>query len=136
MFDNCTSPVLASTLDGFVTHQGHRAFHIKDVPGLQGGRHAADIEWIRYLREANETWIFLSGDGRILRNKAEAAALRSAGLIGFVLAPAYQKSPLHLQASTILALWPDILELARRLSPPAMFEIPLGKRKKLKQLAL
>jgi hypothetical protein len=89
-FDNCTSPVFAATLDGFVRSFGHRAYHIKDVPGLKNGRHATDLEWISHLQADNKHWIFISGDGRILKNRAERAALRSAGLHGFVLAPAYQ----------------------------------------------
>jgi hypothetical protein len=31
-FDNCTSPVLASTLDGFIRHRGHSAHHIRTLP--------------------------------------------------------------------------------------------------------
>lgn len=136
LFDNCTPPVLAATLDGFVAHRGHRAFHLKDVPGLPDGRHTADIEWIAHLRREPEEWIFITGDGRVLRNPAERAALRSAGLHGFVLAPAYQRTPIHQMAATIVWKWPEIEELVGLVDAPSMHEIPIGRGRKLRQLPL
>jgi hypothetical protein len=94
-FDNCTSPVFASTLHGFIEHEGHAGFHIRDISALPNGRNSADLDWIEHLRKSNDDWMFISGDGRVLRNSAERAALGSAGLHGFILAPAYQKTPLN-----------------------------------------
>ncbi|WP_166141345.1 hypothetical protein [Methylosinus sp. RM1] len=136
LFDNCTAPVMASTLDGFVSSFGHRAFHIKDAPGLPNGRHASDFEWIDYLRKSPDAWMFVSGDGRILKNAAERAALRSAGLHGFVLAPAYQKTPLHQVAATIVWKWPEIEAVTKLIAPPSMHEIPIGKNVRLRSLPL
>jgi len=136
LFDNCTSPAFASTLDGFISHFGHRAFHIKDVPELPRGRHSSDIEWIEYLGRSKELWIFISGDGRVTKNKAERAALRSAGLHGFILASSYQKSPLHLVAATLVQRWPDIVQVTELLAPPAMHEIPIGKATRLSALPI
>ncbi|WP_308400523.1 PIN-like domain-containing protein [Agrobacterium tumefaciens] len=81
MFDNCTAPLFASTLNGFVSHYGHSAIHIRDVEELPNGRNSSDLEWIEYLQSSNEVWTFISGDGRILKNPAERAALRSAARI-------------------------------------------------------
>jgi hypothetical protein len=86
-FDNCTSPVFASTLNGFIEHDGHSGVHIRDLRGLSNGRNSKDLEWIDFLRQSNDEWMFISGDGRILKNPAERVALRSAGLHGFILAP-------------------------------------------------
>jgi hypothetical protein len=132
-FDNCTSPILAETLDGFVRHEGSAAWHIRDLPGLPNGRHSTDLEWINYLRYQTDLWIFVTGDKRILKNPAERAALRSAGLHGFILAPAYQKSPIHQLASAIIWRWPDISNITKILSAPSMHEIPIGKSTKLNQ---
>nr|WP_206078745.1 hypothetical protein [Mesorhizobium camelthorni] len=134
MFDNCTAPVWASTLHGFISLSGHAASHIKDVKGLPKGRHSADIDWINHLRKSPEGWIFISGDGRILKNAAERAALRSAGLHGFILAPAYQKTPMHQVAATLVWKWPEILQVTELLAAPSMHEIPIGKNTKLRQL--
>ncbi len=45
----------------------------------------ADTEWISVLGKDRPTWVVISGDGRILRNKAERAALREAKLTFFCL---------------------------------------------------
>ncbi len=136
LFDNCTSPVFASTLHGFISHYGHSALHIKDLPGLSKGRNSADLEWIDLLRTAPEIWMFVSGDGRILKNSAERAALRSAGLHGFILASGYQKMALHYTAATLVLRWTDMLHLTDIVSAPSMHEIPVGKHTKLRPLPL
>jgi PIN like domain len=136
LFDNCTSPVWATTLDGFIRAFDHRAFHIKDVPGLPNGRHSSDLEWIRYLLNHPEEWVFITGDSRVMRNAAERAALRSAGLHGFVLAPAYQKSPLHHVAAILVWKWPEIEAVTKLVAAPSMHEIPLGRGSKLRSLPL
>lgn len=102
LFDNCLAPVFAATLDGFISFMGHRSFHIKDVAGLPNGRHSTDLEWIGYLQRHPEIWIFVTGDGRLLKNRAERAALRSANLHGFVLASAHQKTPPHHVAALLV----------------------------------
>ncbi|WP_145316051.1 MULTISPECIES: hypothetical protein [unclassified Rhizobium] len=135
-FDNCTSPVFATTLHGFVQHQGHTAVHIRDVPALPNGRHSTDLEWIDLLRKSNDQWIFISGDGRVLRNSAERAALRSAGLHGFILAPAYQKAPLNQVASILIWRWPEILQITNLLQAPSMHEVPINKSAKLRALPI
>lgn len=136
LFDNCTAPVLATTLDGYIQHEGHRAFHIKDVPSLPNGRNSADLEWIEMLRASTERWMFISGDGRVLKNPAERTALRSAGLHGFILQPAYQKTPLHQVASTLIWKWPEIHKITDLVEAPAMYEISMTRRTGLKSLPL
>lgn len=136
LFDNCTAPLFAAVLDAFVSSSGHRAFHIRDVPGLPNGRRSTDLEWISHLQHQPSVWIFISGDGRVLKNSAERAALRSAGLHGFILAPAYQKTPFNQVAAMILWKWPEIESVANLLEPPSMHEIPIGKSSKLRPLPL
>jgi hypothetical protein len=136
LFDNCTPPRFASTLHGFIQHEDHAAFHIKDVLGLPGGRHAADVDWIEFLRKSNDQWMFISGDSRVLKNPAERAALRSAGLHGFILAPAYQKTPMYQVASLLLWRWPEMLQVTKLLAPPSMHEIPINRTARLRVLPL
>ena len=135
LFDNCTQPVSASTLDGFISHSGHRAFHIKDIKELPRGRHSSDLEWIEFLRSSPDVWIFISGDGRILRNKAERAAVRAARLHGFIMEPAYQKTPEHQVAGMLVWRWPDILRVTELLEP-SIHAIPFGKATKLRAIPL
>lgn len=136
LFDNCTSPVLATTLNGFIGYSGLRAVHIKDLEGLEKGRHSTDLEWIRYLQRHHEDWMFITADQRVLKNAAERAALRSAKLHGFVLAPAYQKTPLHQQAALIVWRWPEIESVTKLVAAPSMHEIPVNKGSKLRSIPL
>ena len=108
--------------------------HIRDLAGLPNGRNSKDVEWIEYLRRSNDHWIFISGDSRILKNPAELAALRSAGLHGFVLAPAYQKTPLHQVASLLVWRWPEIVQITKLIQPPSVHEIPIKKTTRMRVL--
>ncbi len=136
LFDNCTAPLFATTLDGFISAYGHRAFHIKDLRELPNGRNSTDLEWITHLQRRPENWVFITGDSRVLRNPPERAALRSAGLHGFVLAPAYQKTPFHQVTSTIVWKWPEIEAVTKLVAAPSMHEIPIGRGSKLRSLPL
>jgi hypothetical protein len=89
-----------------------------------------------FLRAAEGEWIFVTGDGRVLKNPPERAALRSAGLHGFVLAPAYQKSPLHQVAAMLVWKWPEIEGVTKLLAAPTMHQIAIGKVSKLRALPL
>jgi hypothetical protein len=135
-FDNCTSPVLASTLNGFVAHLGHSAHHIADLTDLPRGRHSADIEWIELLGKDKHVWMVVTGDGRIQKNKAERAAFRAAGLSGFVLAPAYQKTPMNQVASFLLWRWPEMEQLFNLVTGPALHEQPVHRTSKIRQMPL
>ena len=134
LFDNCTPPVFAATLHGFIQHEGHAAHHIKDVSGLPKGRNSTDLEWINLLRQTPERWMFVTGDKRLMKNSAERAALRSAGLHGFILASGYQKTPLHQIASLLVWKWPELLQVTELLSAPTMHEIAIQRGTKLRQL--
>jgi hypothetical protein len=132
-FDNCTSPVLASTLDGFIRHLSHSAHHIKDLPC---GRNATDLEWIKILGADRGLWMVVTGDDRIRKNKAERAAFRSAELSGFVLTPAHQKTPMHQVASFLLWRWREMEQLFGLVGGPAVYELPLSRTSKIRQLPL
>ena len=132
-FDNCTPPVLAWTINGFVAHLGHSAYHIADLPC---GRNATDLEWIELLGKDKQIWMVVTGDDRIRKNKAERAAFRAATLSGFVLAPAYQKTPIHQVASFLLWRWPEMEQLFGLITGPALHELPMNRNSKIRQLPL
>ena len=138
-FDNNTAPVLASTLQGYfvgLPDNEHRALHVRDLQGLPEGRHSKDVAWIAFLSAHADDWIFVTGDLRVTKNAAERQALRAAGLHGFVLSRAYQKTPQNQIASMLLWYWPDIETLFKTVAAPSMYEIPIGRRTKLRQLPL
>ena len=74
-FDNCLAPVFAETLNAFIQREGHSAYHISAIAELPNGRKSKDVEWIDFLRQSRDVWIFITGDGRVMKNPAERAAL-------------------------------------------------------------
>jgi hypothetical protein len=131
-FDNCTSPVLADTLNGFIKHLEHEAVHLRD----RFAPDTPDVEWITTLGEDSETWIVITGDDRIRKNKAERAAYRQAGLRGFVLARAYHTTGHNITASVLVRRWPDIEDVVRRIAPPFLMEMPINYGSRLKSLPI
>ncbi len=132
-FDNCLAPRLASTLDGFISHDGHHAWHMKDVPGLPRGRAASDIEWIEHLKRGKD-WIFFTLDRRILKNPAEKAVLKSAELHGFILASGFMKMRLNETASSVLWKWPEVENIFKSVDP-AIYEIQVSRHANLKPIS-
>jgi PIN like domain len=132
-FDNCTPPFLASALHGFVSHFDHKAFHISQLPC---GRDAEDTEWIKMLADDQSLWMVVTGDDRIRRNRPERTAYREAKLCGFVLAKAYQKTPPHQVASLLLWRWPEMEELFDLVAGPALYEVPISRKGRVRNLPL
>ncbi|MGI4747467.1 MAG: hypothetical protein ACRYFY_15700 [Janthinobacterium lividum] len=132
-FDHCTSPVFASTLDGYLRNTEHSAQHIKDLPC---GPAAADDVWMNMLSMSGDVWVVMTGDGRIQRSKVLREAYRRAGLRGFVLAPAYQKTPVHQTAANLVWRWPEIEVFIGSLRGAALFELPAGRSTKFSALQL
>jgi hypothetical protein len=104
-FDNCTTPVFAATLDALISREGHRARHVRQMSdyGFEAGTDGVD--WIARLGSDGD-WTVITGDQRIRKNLAERTAWIRAGLRGFVLAPAYQKTPINKAAAVLLWRWP------------------------------
>jgi hypothetical protein len=135
-FDNCTSPVFAGTLNALIVPEGNRAHHVRFMPEY-GLRHdTPDVEWIRRLAEDGAEWIVITGDQRIRKNLAERAAWIRAQLKAFVLAPAYQKTPVHQCASTLLWRWPEMEKFISLAAPGSMFEMSINRRTGFKALAI
>lgn len=107
-----------------------------EIEALPKGRNSEDVEWMEYLQKSGEAWIFISADMRIQRNPPERAALRAAGLHGFILARAWEKSELHQTAAMLIWKWPEILQVTQLVAAPSMHEIPIGKNTKLRQLPI
>lgn len=131
LFDNCTSPIMAATLNGFIANDGHRAVHIRELP-LE---HPTDIQWMSYLAESNDDWLVITGDQRIRRNKAEAQAFRRANLRGVVLGAAYQRTPMHRCCAVIVYQWPALFDTVARFEPPFLLEMSINFSGKFRQLS-
>lgn len=89
-----------------------------------GRSNLKDEEWITQLGGEGR-WAVISADMRIAKRRPSRELFIRAGLIGFFLAPALQKRPLHQQAARLLTLWPAIRD-QHRLNANGCFEVPMS----------
>lgn len=86
----------------------------------------SDVEWIKVLAAGDPPWIVVSGDGRILKNKVELAALKEAKLTFFCLSSQWMHMNFYReQAWKFVKAWPAIVENAKG-SSPRIFEVSGG----------
>jgi hypothetical protein len=117
-FDNNLSPYIARALNVLNEPMGHSVVALKD----KFPQNAGDVEWIEGL--ANEGgWVVLTSDYDIVRRGVIKVAWKKAGLIGFVLRPAWQDFGPIEQTSRLLARWPRILEQAKLAAPGSTYEL-------------
>jgi len=77
----------------------------------------ADVDWLRTVGSWTPKPAILCGDGRILKNRAEAQALRDAGLTFFYLAEGWVNLPWAEQVWKMIKVWPSIVADARPRRP-------------------
>lgn len=110
-FDRNISPRLAKMvelfdLDATVTPHDERF-----------AQNAKDIEWIGSLTEDKSQPVVVTGDPRIMQNKAEAQALAGSGLTFFFLWKGFTKLNHEDQTITLLKAWTNIRSKARARRP-------------------
>ena len=128
-FDRCMSPRLANMIQALEI--GHTIRHHDDYGGFD--QNTTDIEWITRLSNDDPLWVVISGDGRILKNQAERAALKEAKLKFFCLARAWPKMPIYEFAWKFIKAWPNIVEHAQH-SSRMIFQISSGSDLKIDPL--
>ncbi len=117
-FDRNMSPRLARMVD--IYERDHSVIHHDD-----DGRFiptTTDIDWIQVLADDRPPWIVLSGDGRILKNRVEAAALNEAKLTFFCMTKTWSHMEIHEYVWKFIKIWPEIVQLAK-VSTPRIFEV-------------
>jgi hypothetical protein len=125
-FDRCMSIRLARMVDIFETDHTVR-HHDEDARFTPTSR---DVEWIEKLAADDPAWIVISGDGRILKSRAERAALLEAKLKFFCLAKAWMNMPFAEYAWKFIRVWPEIVQNATT-SKAKLFEVSGGKALKV-----
>ncbi len=127
-FDNCTSPVLAGALNALLEPDGGSARHITLMNDDRFGGRTKDVDWIDGLAlDRPADWIVITADDTTRKNRAERLAWKRSGLKGFVLARAFQKTPVNQCAAVILWRWPEMEELARAVTGGTLFELPIKR---------
>ena len=98
----------------------HQIIHLRE----KFGPSITDVDWIRDLN-GEGSWIVISGDKRLSRNKAEQAVFRSSRLIAFIFAPGLQKAPLLKKMERLMVMWSRIEQQVGLVGGGAMFEIQM-----------
>jgi hypothetical protein len=127
-FDRCVPIALAKMVSVLET-KFHVIEHHDDCS--QFDTKTTDIEWLRVIGKKNPKPIVLSGDGRILRRRAEAAALREQGLTFFVLGEEFENMPARLQAWKFLKSWVEIIKVCESLQDASIYEVRTGSSQKV-----
>jgi predicted nuclease of predicted toxin-antitoxin system len=123
IFDHNLSPRLARSLQALMGDR-YEIVALRDKYPVD----IKDIDLINRL-SLEGTWVFVSGDRRITRNKAEKAVFRSSKLIGMFLSSGLYKAPVRKQAERLIGLWETIETVSKSVSGGAMFEIPMKSQK-------
>jgi hypothetical protein len=125
-FDRCTSPRIAHMVDAYET--SHTIRHHDDDSRFS--KSTPDIEWIDAIGREAPPWAVVSGDGRILKNKHELAALRATRMRFFCLSSQWMRMPIHEQAWRFMKVWPQIA-VSALTSRDMLFEVRGGKALKV-----
>lgn len=119
LLDNNLSPHLARALDRLSEPRGVRVYAIVD----RFDASAEDAEWIGELA-ADGDWAIVSQD-RFAKGSLEKEALRSSGLVVFILARGWSKLRYWDKAAAIVRWWPRMLDQAELVTGGAGFEVPV-----------
>ena|SRR5947207_12367405 len=126
-FDRCVPIRVARMVDAYEVE--HTIRHHDD--DARFNPKTKDIEWMRALAsDGHLAWIIISGDGRILKNSAEAAVLKEVNLTFFSLSKQWPNTPIPDYAWKFMKTWPRIVEIARH-SSHKVFEVAAGKALKV-----
>jgi hypothetical protein len=127
-FDRNMSPYLARAID--ILDRENEVRHHDQDPRFN--ERTTDIEWVSVLGKDVLTWVDLSGDGAILKNRAELKALKEAKLTYFCMSNRWSKMKTSEYAWRLIKIWPDIVEKAKHAYlRPQIFEVSGGKSNKI-----
>jgi hypothetical protein len=125
-FDNCISPRLAAAF-----HELLKPDHEVVALRQKFSQACSDVVWINGLASEGG-WIIVSGDLRIKKRPQEVAVWKAARLTTFFMADGFPQLPDWEQVGWMVEKWPEIVELAERVAPGAVFKVP--KRGKIQQV--
>jgi hypothetical protein len=82
-----------------------------------------DLVWLPKVGEWTDKPIIVCGDGRILSNPVERAALRRTNSTFIYLASGWTNTPWNLLCLRLIKYWPDVVALAARTTQQAVIEL-------------
>ncbi len=82
-----------------------------------------DTEIIRTLRDDNPNWVFVGGDGKILRNRVELATLAECDLMSVLLNASWCSKKIEDTCWMMVKLWPRLTAEVERLRAHSIVEL-------------
>jgi len=117
--DNNLSPHLARALNYLCIPDGIDVVHIRE----KFADHTPDIDWINGLaREGG--WAIVTQD-RLTKNPLEREALRTSGMVAFILAKQWSNHKHWDKSVQLVRWWPRIMQQADLVTSGA-FHVPWG----------
>lgn len=120
--DENLPPRLARSLDELFDE--HEVTHLR----VKFGPKVTDLEWIPAL-SVEASWVLISSDRRISRNKAELTAFKSSRLVGFFFPRSLEKAKLTKKMERLMAVWDAIEAQVPLAAGGSMFELPAKSSK-------
>ncbi len=111
----------ARMLSIFEWPSGHHVRHHDDDPRFT--RTSRDAEILTALHDEAPDWVFVGGDGKILRNKAELAVLAETDLNYLVLNHVWCNKRIEETCWMLIKGWPKILAEIERLRVHSILEL-------------
>lgn len=122
ILDENLSDRMARILDAF--DQSHTVNHLNDF--VQKG--TADTCWLDLIASWDEIPVVVAGDGRILKNPAEAERIRNHEIMFVYLASGWTNLPWNDQCWKIVKAWPEISSQVARARTRSVFEVTVGEK--------
>lgn len=93
-----------------------------------------DADWLTVLGKRDNKPAIICGDGRILSNPAELAALKGAELTFVCLRPGWTTMNWNDQAWKIIRCWPDIVKYVENARLPSVFDVAVNGKVHLRNV--
>jgi hypothetical protein len=108
-------------LDIYEGPSGHRITHHNDDNRFS--KTSEDVQILRTLHAEDPGWIFVGGDGKILRNRVEMAVLAECNLTYLILNHTWCNKKIEDTCWMMIKLWPSITSGIERLKAPSVIEL-------------
>lgn len=120
VLDENLSDRLARILEAF--DQSHTVTHLND----HVAKGTADTKWLDLIAEWDEKPVVVAGDGRILKNPAEADRIKNHDIMFVYLASGWTNLPWNDQCWKIVKAWPDVVNQVARARASSVFEVTVN----------
>ena len=123
-FDRNSCARTARMLAIYEGHAGHLVRHHNDDQRFS--KESTDIEIIQTLYAEDLEWVFVGGDGKILRNKVELTALAECNLTYLLFQNTWCDKKFEDTCWMLIKGWPRIVSEIERLKAHSIVELTYG----------